>query len=173
MACVSPLSSLLTALAFCIDLCCYIYLMNLNVLLYIYYKFSSHSTVLFLTDFSIHVWVHSLGFSQGKKLWDKPREETTESSETERGSRRGSDKRAGIRKRSQGPRRGASGRGRQELEGGPRVPEPVLYLSCLWYLGWHVSFPYYTVKSASLFQGSKFLSYLEWSSLSQGLKKKK
>ena len=84
MACVSPLSSLLTALAFCIDLCCYIYLMNLNVLLYIYCKFSSHSTVLFLTDFSIHVWVHSLGFSQGKKLWDKPREETTESSETER-----------------------------------------------------------------------------------------
>lgn len=149
MACMSFIQSS-DSTAFCIGLCCYIYLMNLNVLLYIYCKFSSHWPMSLLTSQSM--WVHSLGFSQGKKLWDKPREETMESSETDRGA--GEAQTRADWKHSQGPRRGASGRGRQELEGGlRRVPEPVLYLSCLWYLGWHVSFPYYTVKSASLFPG--------------------
>lgn len=80
---------------------------------------------------------------------DKPREETMESSETDRGSRRlrqesgDSEAQPGTKKRSIRQRETGAG-------GWARVPEPVLYLSCLWCLGWHVSFPYYTVKSASL-----------------------
>lgn len=105
MACVCPLSSLLTALAFCIGF----------VLLYISYEsqcfvrddtvgpFLPLNLLYFLLTQSMCEF--TLGFSQGKKLWDKPREETMESSETDRGSRRGSDKRAGIRKHSQGPRK--------------------------------------------------------------------
>ena len=48
--------------------------------------------------------------------------------EPERGRKRGSEKRAGIWKGSQGLKRGESDRERQELESENRVPELVLFL---------------------------------------------